>query len=282
MPPAAARPSSRYRSIIVVLILLFVFLGIFALGRLSVDLPPAHAAQRLNIRISAPGLTAPVIEEKLTRQFESALAGIPGVTAMNSVTTTGGATVDLRVDHFRDNDAIQRAILSRLKGAGTSLPASLDPPVMTQVGASTASVIFTLTSRAHDSLGLRDWAEADFAKRLRELAGVATVDIHGGTVREILVMPDQRRLAGYGLSFEDLLQAIRRDPDAEPGLRQSPLKSRSRREPVPTGDLATVAAVPVLLPDGESIRLSEVARLALVHEPAAEVAGVTLTVHKQV
>src|SRR3990167_3745695 len=104
---------------------------------------------------------------------------------------------------------------------------------------------FNLTSRTHDPLALRDWVETGFAKRLRELPGVATVEITGGTVREILVMPDQRRLAGYGLSFEDLLQAIRKNPEVDSRVSQSPVKKRTRREPMLSGSLAAVAAVPV-------------------------------------
>lgn len=287
MPPAAARPTARYRSVIVVLILALLLLGFFALGRLPVDLPPSPGTQRLNIRISAPGLTAPVIEEKLTRQFESALAGIPGVTAMDSVTTAGGASVDLNVNPHRDVIAVQREAISSLISVSPLLPESLETPSIMLSDASSICVEFTVSSRTLDSLALRDWVEAEFAKRLRELAGVATVDLQGGTVREILVLPDQRRLAGYGLSFEDLLQAIRKNPEAAPRNLHPPGKSRSRREPVQTGNLASVAAVPVVLPDGESIRLSEVARLALTHQlpaPLPDVDGqasVKVTVHKQ-
>ncbi|MCR4300994.1 MAG: efflux RND transporter permease subunit, partial [Sulfuricaulis sp.] len=287
MPPVAARPSARSRSVIVVLILAFILLGFFALGRLPVDLPPSFDALKLSIRFSVPGLTASMIEERLTRQIESALTGISGVTAMDSIVTAGGVGVDLQVHPHRDIDAVQREAMSRLQGVATSLPASLSSPVMTPIDASSTSVEFSLTSTTLGSLVLRDWVEAEFAKRLRELDGVATVDIQGGTVREILVMPDQRRLAGYGLSFEDVLQAIRRNPEAEPRLHPSRVKSRSRRESVQTGDLAAVAAVPVLLPDGESIRLSEVARLALTHRPPAALPegdvqeSVKVTVHKQ-
>jgi multidrug efflux pump subunit AcrB len=287
MPPAAARPTARSRSVIVALILAFILLGVFALGRLPVDLPPSFDAFRLSIRFSSPGLTATVIEERLTRQIESALTGISGVTAMDSIVTAGGVDVDLHVNPLRDIDAVQREAMSRLQGISAFLPASLSPPEITQIDVSSTSVEFTLTSRTLDSLALRDWVEAEFAKRLRELAGVATVDIQGGTAREILVMPDQRRLAGYGLSFEDLLQAIRRNPEAEPRFRPPPVKSQSRRDAFQTGDLAAVAAVPVPLPDGENIRLSEVARLALTHQPLAVLPemdvqkSVKVTVHKQ-
>lgn len=287
MSPAAARPSARYRSAIVISVLAFMLLGFFALGRLPIDLPPSHDAPRLNIRISAPGLTAPISEEKLTLPLEAVLAGVPGVVTMESVTASGSASIDLYLDHRRDIDAVQRDVMARLERARASWPASIDPPSVTLIDHSSASMEFNLTSGTHDPLALRDWVEAEFAKRLRELPGVAAVDIAGGTVREILVMPDQRRLAGYGLSFEDLLQAIRKNPEVDSRAGQLPVKKRTRREPMLSGSLAAVAAVPVVLPDGESIRLSEVARLTLTQESTSTplradgAEAVKVTVHRQ-
>lgn len=269
MPPAAARPSARYRSVIVVLLLAFIMLGVFALGRLPVDLPPSRDAPRLNLRISAPGLIAPVLEEQLTQRLERTLAGVPGVSAVDSITTSGEVSIDLSLNHRRDIDRVQRDVMARLEQAATSWPSRVDAPTLALADGASKVAEFTLTSGTRDALALRDWVEAEFAKRLRELPGVAAVDIEGGIVREILVLPDQRRLAGYGLSFEDLLQAIRKNPEADPQARAAPVKSRSRREPVQSGNLAAVAALPVMLPDGTSIHLSEVAGLTLSQAPEA-------------
>lgn len=269
MPSAAARPSARYRSVVVVLLLAFMLLGVFALGRLPVDLPPSRDAPRLHLRISAPGLSAPVLEELLTPRLERALAGVPGVSAVDSITTSGEISIDLSLNHRRDIDRVQRAVTARLEQAAASWPFPVDAPALAPADGVSKVAEFTLTSGTRDALALRDWIEAEFAKRLRELPGVAAVDIEGGIVREILVLPDQRRLAGYGLSFEDLLQAIRKNPEADPRTPTAPLKGRSRREPVQSGNLAAVAALPVMLPGGETIYLSEVAGLTLSQAPEA-------------
>ncbi len=266
MPIAVARPSSRYRAVIIFSLLAVMLLGFFALGRLSLDLPPSSDVPRVSLQFAAPGLIAPVIEEKLTARLESVLADVSGVAAVESVTATGRASIDLRLDHRRNIDMVQREARARLERAKTFWPVSIDLPSIAVTDASSKVAGFTLTSRTRDALALRDWVEAEFAKQLRELSGVATVGIEGGAVREILVMPDQRRLAGYGLSFEDLLRAIRENPEVTARVRQLPVKGRSRRESIQSGDVSAVAAVPVLLPGGESIRLSEVARLALSHE----------------
>ncbi|MEK7717257.1 MAG: efflux RND transporter permease subunit, partial [Pseudomonadota bacterium] len=228
MPPAAVRPSSRHRFLVVLVTLTVLLLGFFALGRLPIDLLPAPEAPHLLVRVSVPGVSASVIEEIITRRLEQALTGTAGVTSIESVTTSGGAVIDLQLQHRRDIEAAQQDMTVRLDRAKSFWPASVEPPGVSIVDASSVAAEFIVTSRARDPLALRDWVEDEFAGKLRELPGVSTVDVQGGAVREILVMPDQRRLAGFGLSFGDLLQAIRKGPATDTPVRRPPAKSRGR------------------------------------------------------
>ena len=59
-------------------------------------------------------------------------------------------------------------------------------------------------------LAARGWLEV--------LPGAATVQAQGGAVREIVVLPDQRRLAGFGIGFDDVIQALQKE-------RAKPLRS---------------------------------------------------------
>jgi len=263
MPPAAVRPSSRHRFLVVLATLTVLLLGFFALGRLPIDLLPAHEAPHLLVRVSAPGVSASVIEEKITRRLEQALSGTAGVTSIESVATSGAAVIDLQLKHRRDIEAAQQDITIRLERTKSFWPASVEPPTVSIVDASSVAAEFIVTSSTRDPLALRDWVQDEFARKLRELPGVSTVDVQGGAVREILVMPDQRRLAGYGLSFGDLLQAIRKGPATDTPVRRPPTKSRGRHVAMQSGGAASVAALPVILPGGESISLSEVATVTL-------------------
>jgi multidrug efflux pump subunit AcrB len=263
MPPAAVRPSSRHRFLVVLATLAVLLLGFFALGRLPVDLLPAHAATHLLVQVSVPGVSASVIEEQITRRLEQALAGTAGVSGIESVTTSGSAAIDLHLKHRLDIEAAQQDLTVRLERARSFWPASIDPPGVSIEDPSSVAAEFVVTSRTRDPLALRDWVQDEFARKLRELPGVSAVDVQGGAMREILVRPDQRRLAGYGLSFGDLLQAIRKGPASDTATRHPPAKNHGRRMTMQSGGAAAVAALPVILPDGESISLSEVATVTL-------------------
>ncbi|KAK0338742.1 hypothetical protein LTR94_037346, partial [Friedmanniomyces endolithicus] len=45
---------------------------------------------------------------------------------------------------------------------------------------------------------------------MRTAPGLAGVDVNGGYVKEYAVRPDPARLASYGLSLNDLIQALDR------------------------------------------------------------------------
>jgi len=287
MPPAAVRPSSRHRFLVVLATLTVLLSGFFALGRLPIDQLPVHEAPHLLVRVSVPGVSASVIEEKITRRLEQALTGTAGVTSVESVTTPGGAIIDLQLNHRRGIEAAQQETAVRFERAKSFWPASVEPPTVSIVDAASVAAEFVVTSSARDPLALRDWVQDEFAGKLRELPGVSTVDLQGGAVREILVMPDQRRLAGYGLAFGDLLQAIRKGPAADTPVRRPPAKSRGRHVAMQSGGAAAVAALPVILPDGESISLSEIATITLgegerpEHFSFGGKEAVKLTVHRQ-
>ena len=287
MPPAAVRPSSRHRFLVVLATLTVLLLGFFALGRLPIDLLPAPEAPHLLVRVSVPGVSASVVEEKITLRLEQTLTGTAGVTSIESITTSGGAVIDLQLKHRRDIEAAQQDTAVRIERAKSFWPASVEPPTVSIVDASSVAAEFVVTSSARDPLALRDWVQDEFAGKLRELPGVSTVNLQGGAVREILVMPDQRRLAGYGLAFGDLLQAIRKGPAADTPARRSPAKSRGRHVAMQSGGAAAVAALPVILPDGENISLSEIATITLgegerpEHFSFGGKEAVKLTVHRQ-
>lgn len=266
MPSVAASPLSRYRFLIALVVLAVLLLGFFALGRLPIDLPPSRDAPRLHVQISVPGVTATVIDDKITHRLQGVVTGIAGVTAIESVTTSGSAFVDLYLKYRHETTAVLKDVSARLEREKSSWPISVDPPTVSVIDASSNVAEFAITSSREGMLTLRDWAEDEFARELRELSGVATVEVEGGAVREVLVMPDQRRLAGLGLSFSDVLQAIRKAPEADAGIHTPAVKSRGRREKLSSGNAAAVAAMPVMLPSGESLPLAEIAQITLTEE----------------
>jgi multidrug efflux pump subunit AcrB len=270
----------RYRVPAALVLAALVLLGLFAFVRLPAGFPPVPEALRLGVEVPVPGLTPAQIEEKIMRPLEAALHGTPGIARIDSLATPGQLAIELVLEHDTDAGAVQQEVAARLAHARAMLPAAVAAPVLSWHDDSRPAAVLTVTARDRDPLALRDWADSELGKRLSVLPGVAAVVSHGAAVRAILVRPDQRRLAGFGIGFGDIIQALQGQPDPPAQLAAPPTKPRHGRAILQPGNVAAVAAMPVRLPGGESIPLSELAEVTLVEQaaPGAAAAVVTLAV----
>lgn len=271
MAPADSQTSARgpaRRRAGVLLALLLAASGFFALTRLPLTLWPQPDAPGLRVRVHEPGIAAPLLEQRVTRLLEARLAGSEGLAAIGSVTRPGEVVLDLRLERGADAAHALAAARRRLDEAAGFLPAAIRAPQLSlEDAARPAAAEFVLVSESGDAAALRAWAETALARALGEIPGVARVELAGGPVREILVHPDQRRLAGLGLAPGDVLRAL------EGGANEARF-----------GSLDALRAAPVRLPNGDSVPLAEIARVAerLRDEADAAAAGtVRLSVYRQ-
>lgn len=245
-----------------------VVLGGFALGRLSVDLLPHLIYPQVRVRILDPGVSAAIMEHQVTRQLEEQLAITEDATRVESETAEGSSSVDLHFDYGKDIDAALRDASTRLDRAKRFLPETISPPIIYKMDPSQIPVMeFVISSGLRDTQALRQWVDDVFSKRFLNLPGVAAIEVGGGVEREIHVLPDQRRLAGLGLSVEDIVQAIQRgNEDVPAGRLRFSGQEYGGRAAGRLGSVGAIAALPIRLPGGDRVTLSEIARIIDTHE----------------
>lgn len=247
----------------VMLTLTAIVLGVFALGRLSVDLLPRLIYPEIGVRILDPAVPANIMEDRITRQVEEQLAITEDATGITSTTFEGTTEVELYFDYGKDIDIALRDASTRLDRAKRFLPQTIDPPIIFKRDPSQIPVMeFVVSSPLRPMSELRSFTDDVFAKYFLNLPGVAAVEVGGGLVREIQVRPDTRRLAARGLGIDTLIEALGRgNLDAPAGrLRMGEQEIASRT----TGRLSSVAAIaalPIRLASGDFIPLSEVAEV---------------------
>src|SRR3990170_234973 len=226
----------------VMLTLTAIVLGLFSLSRLSIDLLPQLIYPEIGVRILDPAVPANIMEDQVTRQLEEQLAITEDSTGVESTTLEGTAEIELYFDYGKDIDIALRDASTRLDRAKRFLPTSIDPPIIFKRDPAQIPVMeFVVSSPLRGMTELRTWTDDVFAKFFLNLPGVAAVEVGGGLVREVHVLPDQRRLAGLGLSVEAIVQAIERgNVDSPAGrLRMTGQEYTSRT----AGRLASVEAL---------------------------------------
>ncbi len=266
-----------------------VVLGLFSLGRLSVDLLPHLIYPEIRVRILDPGVPASVMEDRVTRQLEEQLAITEGATAIQSRSNEGASSVDLSFEYGTDIDLALRDASTRLDRAKRFLPDTIQPPVIYKRDPSQIPVAeFVVSSQTLGSTKLRDWVDYDFSKQFLNLPGVASVEVGGGTLREILVEPDQQRLTALGLSIDDLIDTINNNNQELPAGRLTmATQELSSRTSARFRSLDELRQLPITLADGTTLPLHQLAR---IHDGSSDerikvrlngIPGVKVSIQKQ-
>ncbi len=222
--------------------------GLYALGRMPVELLPASGAPRVRVHIAEPGVSVAILDQRLRPPLERVLRAVPGVTAIASTVRVGELTLELQFSAGARREAAREAVVAAL--TRERLPADMAAPRVSIVGEEeTPALVFALTSAERDLGALQAWSRETLARPFRDLRGVRRVKVSGGGTREMTVLVSQRRLAGLGLAAADVMRAL--SAQAVGGWH-----------PVSFTSLTELETFALPLPDGDRVPLAEVAQIA--------------------
>ena len=211
---------SEQKRAVLVCIALLCAAGIYAAWQLPSAIFPSTDFPRIVITVDNGVVPAQQTLVSVTRPIEEAMNGIPGITRIRSVTARGSCEVNLFFDWSVDIKQSLQLVQARL----SQLTAQLPPPAeIRRVDRLTFAVFpvagYSLTSETRDPASLRDIANLVVRPRLARLAGVASVNVAGGQVREYQATIDPQRLAARGVSIQQVVDAVKNSNIiASPGL----------------------------------------------------------------
>jgi multidrug efflux pump subunit AcrB len=231
--------------------------------RLRLERVPLPAGTGLHVQVRLPGLVPQQIEQLLARPLEEALHTLPDLRELIVYSSDGQARLELGFDSTAARERALDEVRRRIADAAAHWPAGVESPVVERADPSLRpAAIYAIVAdpRAED---ISRWAERQLRRPLHELAETTAAELDGVDTFEIVVRPDPRRLVALGLSFDDVIQALR-------GSDQAPHRQRTRRAATTLPTSAEAIAVRALrLPSGEPIALAEVAEVALARRAAA-------------
>ena len=204
------------RLLVVVIALVVCAFGIRASMKLSVDAFPDVTNVQVQVATEALGRSPEEIERFVTIPLEIAMTGLPGLVEMRSLNKSGLSIITLVFTDQTDVYFARQLVTERLIEVRGNLPPGISPvlgPVSTGLG---EVYQYTLD---HPDDGQRELTPQELAERrivqdwvvrplLRSIPGVAEINSQGGYVRQYqaLVKPD--RLLHYGLTVNDVFEAI--------------------------------------------------------------------------
>jgi HAE1 family hydrophobic/amphiphilic exporter-1 len=197
--------------------LALVLLGLVSLGRLPVSLLPDVQLPVLTVRTAYPGAAAEEVSRFIAEPVEEAVAATPGLVDLRSVSRNGEVTTTLRFAWGTDMAATVLQVRERLDNARGSLPERAErPTLLTSDPGERPIAVLGLTSPG-DLRSISRTAKDVHARRLEQLAGIASVAVVGEPKDEIRIEIDPERTRALGLTPDDVAAAVRTANAASPG-----------------------------------------------------------------
>ncbi|MDI3280020.1 MAG: efflux RND transporter permease subunit [Bacillota bacterium] len=251
------RPVTTFMAVLVVLVLGFV-----SLTRLAMDLLPKLNLPFAAVLTTYRGAGPQEIETLITRPQEEVLGLVGGVDSILSYSQRDQAIVLVSFTWGTDMNFATLEMREKLDLIKRYLPEGAEAPVVLKADPSMMPILQYGIAGDGDPAALKRLVEDVFKQRLERLSGVASVGVQGGLEREIVVAVDPLRLQFYGLTLEQVVQALKARNLTLPG---GPVRSAGRELLIRTSGefahLEDLRDLPLPAGRGGMIRLRDVAEV---------------------
>src|SRR3954451_10008970 len=212
-PPTASNFINRVvavaleqRVLVALLTGLLIFAGLRAWSHLPVDAYPDLSPPMVSINTQWPGHSAEEVERLITVPIEREMNGIPKEANLRSVSLYALSSIDLTFDQDTDRNFARQQVFNRL--AGLDLPSGVAPEVEPLTSPSGLIYRYTLQSPDRSPTELKTFEDWTVEPQYRAVPGVADDSGFGGGTMQYQVLLDQYRLAGAGLSPQQVESAL--------------------------------------------------------------------------
>ncbi len=209
----------KYRSFILLGVLLLAAFGVYSYRKLPIDAFPDVTNVQVEILSTAPGLSALEIERFVTYPIENAMRGLPDIVQMRSVTKFGLSVVTVVFKDGVDIYFARQLVFQRLEEAKADVPESVTTdmgPIATAMGE-----IYQYTLQGVEPSGsgqkiqylteLRTLQEWTVTPLLKGVTGVNEINSFGGYFKQYQILVNPEKLVAHDLSLDDVYHAIQQN-----------------------------------------------------------------------
>jgi hydrophobe/amphiphile efflux-1 (HAE1) family protein len=194
---------------ITVVMMALAIVGMVCYEKLVVNDMPESSSASVSVSIAETGGAPEDIETNITKDVEDAVGKISGVSHISSTVTEGRSRTNISFDTSKDPEVAAQEVrdkVSSIKG----LPSDIDTPIISKFDSSASSILSIAVYAEDDSQQLSDVIDT-IEKKLYTVEGIGSVDISGEDTREVHIKLDNNQLLKYGLTTNDVSNAIKKD-----------------------------------------------------------------------
>ena len=271
------------------MMLALAVLGLTSYQALKVDLFPDIEFPVVTVTTRYVGASPETVERDVTKKIEEAVNTIEGVRHIESNSQEGLSSIVVNFNIGVPTLNASQDIRGKVAAIRGELPREIDEPVILRIDPAAMPIV----SVAVDAPALTPRAVSDIAdklvkRRLENVEGVGAVNLVGEAKREIQVVVDRTRLEAYGLSLNQVVDALStQNMDAPVGTADRGMTEAMVRVAARGTSAAAIAYIPVKQVGDRTLLVRDLAQVIDGVEEARSVAfvddtpAIALDVQKQ-
>ena len=250
---------------VTVLIFMFalIIFGIMSIFTAPVERIPDIENPMLIVTTVYPGAGSEDVDELVSQKIEDNVSTLSGLKNLSSTSQENLSMVMLELDYGTDLDVAHSDLQKKIDVCMDELPDSVSDPIIMEVGIDEmADITITLSAWATGDINLYNFVDDNIVPRFEQVSGVASVDVAGGEEEYISIQLMDDKLKQYGLNMSTVASCITSADyslpvgDADFGTRNLEMRSG-----VSYDSVESLGNIPIILKNGDVIRLSDVAHV---------------------
>src|SRR5260370_7645215 len=192
----------------VLLLVVLAIAGAICAIWLPVALFPQVSFPRIRINLDAGDRPAERMAIEVTTPVENSVRSIPGVRRLRSTSSRGSAEISINFDWGQDMITALLQVESQVNKVLPTLPTGTTFNVIRMDPTVFPVIAYSITSDYHSLNEMRDLDQYTLRPGLATVRGVSQVGVQGGKVEEYEVVVNLPKLQSFGLSFNDVANAL--------------------------------------------------------------------------
>lgn len=198
----------KYKSPILILILLILLGGVFSYTEIKSSLFPQITFPKIKVIADAGQQPVDQMTVAVTRPLENAIKKVPDLQVLKSTTSRGSCEISAYMTWKADIDLSQQQVESKINQIRNQLPADIDITVEKMNPAILPVMGYSLNSNAINPIELKLMALYTIKPFLSQVPGVSEIRVIGGQDKEFWAVLDKTGMARLGLTPFAVAQVI--------------------------------------------------------------------------
>lgn len=188
------------------MMIIIVTSGIFALARITLEVFPEFSSDVISVAVPYPGAAPEEVEASIVIRIEEAIQDLEGIKKISGVAAENAGSVTIEVKPEYDTRKLLDDIKSRIDAIST-FPLEAEKPVIQEL-IQRRQVINVAVSGPADERSLKRLGE-QVRDDLADLPQISQVDLSAVRDYEISIEVAEADLRRYGLTFDEIVRAVR-------------------------------------------------------------------------